>query len=137
MEYEEEKPKRGTVDYELADLGTRLVALIIDSVILGVITGVLYLGARGPGGVGGFLVGVIYNWYFLTQQNGQTPGKRWMGVRVVRKDGEPLDAATVIIRYVGYFINSVAFMIGWIWAAFDADKQGWHDKLAGTIVVRA
>jgi uncharacterized RDD family membrane protein YckC len=43
----------------------------------------------------------------------------------------------VIVRYIGYYINSFIFMLGWIWAIFDSNKQGWHDKLAGTYVVPA
>ena len=132
-----DKPKRGAVDFELANLGTRLIALIIDGFILGLITGVLLAGSRSAGGFAGFVIGVIYQWYFLTQQNGQTPGKRVMGIRVIKVNGAPLQAADVIIRYIGYYINSVVFLLGWIWALFDKDKQGWHDKLAGTYVVRA
>ena len=43
----------------------------------------------------------------------------------------------MIVRYIGYTVNTVVFGIGWIWAAFDKDKQGWHDKLAGTVVIKA
>lgn len=123
--------------YALADVGTRLVALIIDGFILALITGLLFWGGREAGGFVGFLIGVAYHWFFLTQQNGQTPGKRMMGIRVVRKDGQPIDAATVIVRYVGYYVNTFILGIGWLWALWDADHQGIHDKLAGTIVVRA
>lgn len=132
-----EKPKRGAADYELADVGTRFVALIIDTMILGFITGVLFWGGREAGGFAGFVVGVLYHWYFLTQQDGQTPGKRWLGIRVIKTNGEPLQAWDVIVRYIGYYINSFVLMLGWVWASFDRDSQGWHDKLAGTYVVRA
>jgi uncharacterized RDD family membrane protein YckC len=130
-----DKPKRG--DYELADTGTRFIALIIDGIILGIITGLLFAGARGTGGLVGFVIGVIYQWYFLTQQDGQTPGKRIMGIRVIKVTGAKLEFADVLVRYIGYYINSVVFMLGWIWALLDKDHQGWHDKLAGTYVVKA
>ncbi len=133
-----EKPKRGSIaDYELADVGTRFVALIIDGVILGFITGLLFSSGRGAGGVASFIVGVAYYWYFLTQQDGQTPGKRLMHIRVIKVTGEPLQATDVLVRYIGYYIDTVVFMLGWIWALFDRDNQAWHDKLAGTYVVRA
>ena len=132
-----EKPKRGEYDAELADLGTRFIALFIDGIILGVIAGLLTAGVHNAGTFAGFMIGVIYQWYFLTERDGQTPGKRIMGIRVVKVNGEPLQAADVIVRYVGYYINSIAFGIGWFWAAFDPDKQGWHDKLVGTVVVKA
>jgi uncharacterized RDD family membrane protein YckC len=128
-----EKAKNG----ELADLSSRLVALIIDSVILGIVGGIGWAGGRGAGGVVGFLIGVAYQWYFLTQNNGQTLGKSVMGIRVVKINGEPLQATDAIVRYIGYYINTFVFGLGWIWALFDANKQGWHDKLAQTLVVRA
>ncbi len=131
-----EKRKIGA-SYDLADTGTRLVALIIDGFILGLITSLLIGGWREPGGVASFLIGVIYQWYFLTQQQGQTPGKRIMGIRVIKVTGEPLQAADVIVRYIGYYINTFVFGIGWLWALFDSENQGWHDKLAGTFVVKA
>lgn len=132
-----EKPKRGAAEYELADVGTRFIALIIDGIILGIIGGILFSGGRGTGGVIGFIIGVIYQWYFLTQQNGQTLGKRIMGIRVIKTSGEPLTATDAVVRYIGYYIDTVVFMLGWIWALFDGNNQAWHDKLASTYVVRA
>jgi uncharacterized RDD family membrane protein YckC len=124
---------------EIASLDKRFYAVVIDLFVIGVIGAILAAptGSTQMGQFAGFIVGVIYQWYFLTMQNGQTPGKRIMGIRVVKVDGTPLTTADVIIRYVGYYINSIVFFLGWIWAMFDADKQGWHDKLAGTYVVTA
>lgn len=136
-DFEEKRKNTAVPTYELADVGTRLIAIIIDGFILGLITGVLFAAVREPGTVGGFIVGVIYQWYFLTQQDGQTPGKRIMGLRVVRVNGQPIDGATVLVRYIGYYINSFVFGIGWFWALFNDQHQGWHDLLAGTVVVRA
>ncbi|MBK9749251.1 MAG: RDD family protein [Chloroflexi bacterium] len=141
--YDFEKPKNGRSyvyeTEELAGLGERLIALIIDGVILGIIGGVLFSGLREGtlSSIITFLIGITYNWYFLTQQNGQTIGKRVMGIRVVKINDRPLETADVIVRYVGYYINSFLFGLGWIWAAFDNRKQGWHDKLASTLVVKA
>jgi uncharacterized RDD family membrane protein YckC len=128
-----------SANYELAGLGTRLIALIIDGFVLGIISWVigLVLGDTATGGIGGFIIGVAYQWYFLTQQNGQTPGKKLMGIRVIKVNGQPLQGADAVIRYIGYYINSIVIMIGWVWAIFDENNQGWHDKLAGTYVVRA
>lgn len=125
--------------YDLADVGTRLIALIVDAIILGVISWLigLVIGDNNTGGLVGFAIGVGYQWYFLTTQNGQTPGKKMLGIRVIKANGAPLTFVDVLVRYIGYFINSAILMLGWIWALFDADNQGWHDKLAGTYVVRA
>jgi uncharacterized RDD family membrane protein YckC len=128
---------RDTVSYELADIGTRFIALIIDSMILGAITGALF-GAGREAGIGvGMIVGIAYHWYFLTRHNGQTPGKMLMKIRVVKSDGSPMDDVTPVLRYVGYYINSAVIMLGWLWATWDDQRQGWHDKIANTVVVRA
>ncbi len=124
--------------YDLADVGTRFIALIIDAIVLGVITAIFsFLISREVGGFLGFLIGVGYQWYFLTTQNGQTPGKKLMNIRVIKASGEPLTGVDVVMRYIGYYINTAILMLGWIWAIFDASNQGWHDKIAGTYVVRA
>ncbi len=141
--YDFEKPKRGDAyvydTEELAGIGDRLIAQIIDAIILGLIGGVLFSQFQdGPvSGIITFVIGLIYNWYFLTQQHGQTLGKRMMKIRVVKITDAPLEGADVLVRYVGYYINSFVFGIGWIWALFDSRKQGWHDKLASTLVVKA
>ena len=124
-------------NFELAPLGTRFIALLIDGIILGLIGGLLFGAARGAGGGIGFLVGMLYYWYFLTRQEGQTLGKRWMGIRVVKTDGSALSDSDAILRYIGYYINSALVLIGWIWAFFDSNQQGLHDKIVNTYVVRA
>jgi uncharacterized RDD family membrane protein YckC len=122
-----------------ASLLSRLAALIIDSVavwIVGLVVGVLIdIQILGLGV--GFFVGLAYNWYFWTQNNGQTPGKSFLGVRVVSTDGGQINDLQAVIRYVGYYINTLLLLLGWLWAIFDGDRQGLHDKLAGTYVVPA
>lgn len=66
-----------------------------------------------------------------------TPGKMAIGARVVdAKTGGKPGNGQLIIRYLGYFVSTVPLFLGLIWVAFDPRKQGWHDKLAGTVVVR-
>jgi uncharacterized RDD family membrane protein YckC len=60
-----------------------------------------------------------------------------LNIRVVKTDGSYLDYPGAFLRYIGFFISCLVFLIGVIWAAFDAQKQGWHDKIAGTYVVKA
>lgn len=128
---------RDTVTYELADVGTRFIALLIDGIILGVITGVLG-GLAGNTGYGiSFLVGLAYNWYFWTRNNGQTPGKSLLKIKVIKTDGSPISDTDAILRWIGYYINSAVILIGWLWALWDENKQGWHDKIANTYVVKA
>jgi uncharacterized RDD family membrane protein YckC/effector-binding domain-containing protein len=67
----------------------------------------------------------------------QTLGMMAFGLRVARDaDGQPPGLARSLLRYVGYWLSWIALFIGFIWVAFDSRKQGWHDKIAGTVVVR-
>lgn len=66
-----------------------------------------------------------------------TPGKMAIGARIVdaRTGGKP-GLGQLIVRYVGYYVSIVVFFLGFAWIALDVRKQGWHDKMAGTVVVR-
>ncbi len=122
--------------YELADFGPRIIAAIIDGLVLAVIGGLMSSIAGNAGWGIGLLTQIAYQWYFLTRQNGQTPGKRIMNLRVIKVDGGPLNDSDAIIRTVGYYINSALLMIGWLIALFDSNRQGLHDKLASTYVIQ-
>lgn len=66
-----------------------------------------------------------------------TPGKMAIGASIVdAKTGGRPSFQQNAIRYVGYFISTIPFCLGLIWVGIDKRKQGWHDKLAGTVVVR-
>jgi uncharacterized RDD family membrane protein YckC len=66
-----------------------------------------------------------------------TPGKMLIGARIVdARTGAPPNLRQHIVRYLGYFLSALFLGLGFIWIAFDKKKQGWHDKLAGTVVVR-
>tara|TARA_R110000751_G_scaffold97504_8_gene189747 strand:- start:275 stop:817 length:543 start_codon:yes stop_codon:yes gene_type:complete len=65
-----------------------------------------------------------------------TPGKMAVHARVVdARTFQPPGTGQLIIRYLGYFVATVPFCLGLLWVAFDKRKQGWHDKLAGTVVI--
>lgn len=66
-----------------------------------------------------------------------TPGKIAIGARIVdaRTGGTP-STGQLIGRYLGYYVSLFGLGLGFVWIAFDPRKQGWHDKLAGTVVVR-
>lgn len=66
-----------------------------------------------------------------------TPGKMAISARIVdAKTGGKPTTGQLIGRYLGYYVSSIPLFLGLIWVAFDPRKQGWHDKLAGTVVVR-
>jgi uncharacterized RDD family membrane protein YckC len=68
---------------------------------------------------------------------GQTVGMAPFGLRVVRAaDGKALGLGRAIGRFFGLLLSFAIFLIGVIWVAADRNKQGWHDKLARTFVVR-
>ncbi len=67
---------------------------------------------------------------------GQTPGKMSLGLRIVRVDGERVAFARALVRWVGQALGALLFGIGFLMVAFSRRKQGLHDKLAGTYVVR-
>jgi uncharacterized RDD family membrane protein YckC len=66
---------------------------------------------------------------------GATPGKQIMGLRVIRTQGQPLGWVRAIVRYIGYFLSAIVLFIGFLWVFIDGRRQGWHDKLADTLVV--
>jgi uncharacterized RDD family membrane protein YckC len=127
--------------YELAGMGNRFVAFVIDYLVLGMLSFVLLLliGSDDmPLGqllVFDILATLAYNWYFWTQKNGQTPGKRLMNIRVIKGDGSPISNNDALVRVFGYYVGRLALWLGFIWALFDAHNQAWHDKMANTYVI--
>jgi uncharacterized RDD family membrane protein YckC len=78
-------------------------------------------------------VAVVLFWIYRQA----TPGKMAISARVVdAKTGGALGVGQSIVRYVGYFVSTIPLGLGLLWVAFDPKKQGWHDKIAGTVVVR-
>lgn len=66
-----------------------------------------------------------------------TPGKLLLGASLVDKTSlQPISAKQAIIRYLGYIPSFLVLGLGFIWVAFDKQKRGWHDMIAGTLVVR-
>lgn len=77
-------------------------------------------------------VAVVTAWYYFSA----TPGKMMLGIKLVDADsGMPPSAKQNIIRYAGYFISTIVLLLGMVWIGFDKRKQGWHDKMANTVVV--
>lgn len=127
--------------YELASPSARVIALCLDGMLLIFVAGLVsrlfapssWLLLAGVHA----LAGLVYHVGFLTYYAGQTPGKRALGIRVIRSDGDPLTASDAALRFLGYYLNTACLGVGWLWAWGDPNGQGWHDKLARTYVVRA
>lgn len=113
---------------EYAGFWIRLVAAIIDGAILAVAT----FFTRGFGTI---LVW-LYFWLF-TGLTGQTLGKMVVGVKVVDAKGDrPTIGIAALREILGKTLSVIALFIGLLWIAWDDKKQGWHDKIAGTYVVK-
>jgi uncharacterized RDD family membrane protein YckC len=80
----------------------------------------------------GIIVATILFWRF----RGATPGKMLVKAKIVRASdlGSP-STGRLIGRFFAYFISIIPVFLGFLWIAFDKRKQGWHDKIAGTVVV--
>jgi uncharacterized RDD family membrane protein YckC len=78
-------------------------------------------------------IAVILFWVYKSA----TPGKMALRLKIVDADtGQAVSTGRLIGRYLGYYVSIIPFFLGLIWVGIDKKKQGWHDKLAGTVVVR-
>jgi uncharacterized RDD family membrane protein YckC len=141
---------------EYAGFTTRLIAWIIDRVIVASAISIIaamtdlvlqalgldeLLDLSGQGSlimpvfaaVITFLIPIAYDIGFWLLA-GQTPGKRVMGVCIVRTDGQRLTSGNCVRRVIGYWISAILFL-GYLWVLVDNRRQGFHDKIGGTFVV--
>jgi uncharacterized RDD family membrane protein YckC len=128
----------------------RLVAYIIDAILLGIVGAILSVplgvnysdpnsltsaAARTSNGID--LVLSFAYFTLLWSYMGASLGQRLLGMRVVdATTGQPISFGKAALRWLGLIISFFVCFIGVIWVAFDARKQGWMDKIAGTVVVR-
>jgi uncharacterized RDD family membrane protein YckC len=148
-----------TVDY--AGFWLRIAAFIIDGAILWglnyALNGIWNI-ATGVGWSGGtveqfgetitttvshwgmrvlviFLVQAVYFVIFWGWR-GQTPGKMALRIKIARFDGSRIGWSGAFLRYCGYIISTLIIFIGFFWIPFDGRRQGIHDKIAETFVIR-
>lgn len=131
-----------TMASDKASFGARFLAGLIDwiglAIVGGILSGILGGGAGTASSGLQTLLGVVYFCYFWSAQgNGQTLGMRALKIKVVKTDGSQLDLVGAFLRYIGLVISIIALFVGVLWVLFDANKQGWHDKIASTYVVKA
>src|SRR5258708_9809664 len=114
-----------------AGFWVRMGALFLDVVLVGFAMSLLH-----PFGDFHIVVLAIYG-AVMWKLRGTTVGGIVFDLHVVRVDGRPLDWETAIVRALGCFLSLAVVFLGFIWIAFDDNHQAWHDKIAGTVVVRA
>ena len=141
-----------TESLEYVGFWARVGAALIDTVLVLAVTLPLLVAIYGwaylDGSQAGFGTGIVdflVSWvapavavvaFWLYKQ--ATPGKMAVSARVVdAKTGNTMTVGQSIGRYLAYFVSTIPLGLGLIWVAFDPKKQGWHDKLAGTVVVRS
>ncbi|KEQ11977.1 branched-chain amino acid aminotransferase I [Endozoicomonas montiporae] len=134
---------------EYAGFWTRFGATLVDTLVLLLVTVplmmVIYgneMWQDGTKVLGGW--DILINWLFpvvfvilFWRYRGATPGKMLTSVQVVdARTGQIPGFRQSAIRYLGYFLSTIPLMLGFFWIAIDKRKQGWHDKLAGTVVIK-
>jgi uncharacterized RDD family membrane protein YckC len=136
-------------ELEYAGFWIRVWASIIDTILLGIVVYPLLTAIYGEAYWEGtdFVHGpmdFLISWvlpavavlaFWMARQ--ATPGKMAIAARIVDAGtGSKPSTGQLLIRYLGYFVSSIPLGLGIFWVAFDSRKQGWHDKMAGTVVVR-
>ena len=135
---------------EYAGFWVRTWASIIDTILMMLITFPLLISIYGwtyfdegkdlIAGPADFLISwilpaivVIIFWMYKQA----TPGKMAVSAKIVdATTGQPASTAQLVGRYFAYFVSIIPLFLGIFWVAFDKRKQGWHDKLAGTVVIK-
>lgn len=151
------EPAKGTgISGQYAGFITRAVAFYIDRLIVAVVVAIVtlisgfaiqffrlseLLGIQDPVqtivGIGAAVLAGTFDLFYSVAfwvLAGQTPGKRLMGLVVVRTDGGPVGLGAALLRWVGYWLSGVLFL-GYLWVLVDNRRQALHDKLARTLVV--
>lgn len=102
----------------------------IDVILVGVAAGFLDV-------IGNYFLAclAVYSTAFWAVR-GTTVGGAICGLKVVRLDDRPVDWTVAVVRALSAFLSLVVGGLGFIWVAFDAERQSWHDKIAGTTIVR-
>lgn len=122
-----------------AGFGERLIAAIVDGIILGIGAWVLarILPMTASNGLS-VVLGAAYYTYFESTPAGQTPGKRLFNLRVLdAATGEAPEPMKAFLRYLCSFVSAIPCFIGYLWMLWGGQRDTWHDKLSGTACVSA
>ena len=107
----------------------RMAAAFLDIILVIILTSIVHLHILG------FLITLAYFTGMWTWR-GTTIGGIVLGLKVVRVDGQPLTFTVALVRSLAAAFSAVVLFLGFFWIGWDPEKQGWHDKIAGTVVVR-
>jgi len=146
---EQLQPSDGTKAFEYAGFWVRTGATLIDSMLMMLITTPLLYSIYGDQYfnpdklIVGFWDGLI-SWILpalaviaFWAYRGATPGKMVFSLYIIDAESGGIPSVRqLVIRYLGYFVSSIPLCGGFLWVAYDRRKQGWHDKMAKTVVIR-
>ncbi|HRI13880.1 MAG TPA: RDD family protein [Verrucomicrobiota bacterium] len=107
----------------------RFLATVIDWVLLGMVLSWLHFHRLN------YILALAYFVGFWVWRH-TTIGGLLLRLRVARLDGRPVDVATALVRSLGALFGGLALGLGYFWSGWDPEKQGWHDKIAGTVIVK-
>jgi uncharacterized RDD family membrane protein YckC/cytoskeletal protein CcmA (bactofilin family) len=107
----------------------RLAASVLDAVLVGIVTAVTHTGSALPAIFAAYCV-------VMWAMKGTTIGGIICGLKVVRVDDRKVDWIVAVVRGLAGFLSLAVAGLGFLWVAFDDQKQSWHDKIAGTTIVR-
>lgn len=110
----------------------RFLATFLDFMLVGLVMAFVF--PRDP--AKWFLLAWSIYHLVLWTWKGTTVGGVIVGLRIVREDGSPINFAVAAVRLLGGFFSAALFFLGFFWAGWSADRQSWHDKIAGTVVIR-
>ncbi len=113
-----------------ASFGKRLLAVFIDGLIFGAFDFALHDNTL-------LVLFIVYETILLSQWNGQTIGKKILGLKVVTASGGQLDWLKAFIRSLSKLLSAMPMLLGYFWMLWDDKSQTWHDKIAETFVVEA
>lgn len=119
--------------YPKAGFWERMVAGFLDLILVGILGGILGGIIRVP--PLGFLIALTY-FTGMWAWKGTTIGGIVVGLKVVRMDEQPVTFAVALVRALAAAFSMVVFFLGFLWIAWDAERQAWHDKIAGTVVLK-
>lgn len=126
--------------FELAGFTLRLGALMLDMSLVMVLLLVSAIPASKSLQILGFLLGgllLVCNYLLLPAKTGQTLGKKLIGIRIVTVEQRRVGWRQVLVRHlIGYPLSGFFFALGFLWLLWDPKQQGWHDKIAQTLVVK-
>jgi len=123
-------PPQASASMPRAGFWIRMAALFLDVLLVGFAMSVLHHVVHVH-----LLVLAAYG-AVMWKVRGSTVGGIVFDLKVVRLDGRAVDWETAIVRALGCFLSLAVAGLGFIWIAFDGANQAWHDKIAGTVVVR-